>query len=71
MKTSPKRGLMGSRFECQNGARSLAHKDHKAHEDRRRWTPADYRRELLDADDAQPRKRLTADEIAEDYSGLS
>lgn len=68
MKTA-KRGLMGTRFECQNGARSLAHRDHKAHNARRRWTPADYREEIAEVE--EERRKQTADELAADYSGLS
>lgn len=42
MKTA-KRGLMGTRFENHNGARSLAHVDKKARHGRKRPTPADKR----------------------------
>lgn len=48
MKTTAKRGLMGTRFDCQNGARSLVSKNHKAEWKRRRWTPADKRNALAD-----------------------
>lgn len=42
-KITSKRGLMGERFDCQNGAKPLVHVDKKARADRKRPTPKDKR----------------------------
>lgn len=43
MKPTAKRGLMGERFDVQNGAKSLVHIDKKARAERKRPTPKDKR----------------------------
>jgi len=43
MKTTAKRGLMGTNFTCHNGARSLVSRNRKAEWKRRRWNPSDKR----------------------------